>query len=346
VIDGLEAALSNRREPGLTELRGVLLELLDPSGATGWLVGEHRFKRSGVYRLQFQINSQAHALVVKRLDPAVAQHNQLVATRWLPALGLDQSGPALLGVAAERTGQCVWHIYEDLGDQRLDTTNPEQGHVEAAVDLIARLHVGFAGHALLAECRLHGGDLGMASYTANIRDAIRGLESLQPTCADLGSEQMALRDRLLRRLPKLLDEAPDRARAMAELGGPETLLHGDLWPTNILTVPSRHGLQARLIDWDKAGVGPPLYDLSTLLYRFSAEYRPWILNRYQQAVASLGWRLPSPGDLNLLLETAEISRLANCLLWPCIAALETPAAWTFNSLAMVEDWFESIAPAI
>jgi Phosphotransferase enzyme family len=346
VIDGLEAALGNRREPGLTELRSVLLELLDASRATGRLISEHGLKSRGVYRLRFQINGQDRALVVKRLDPAVAQHNQLVTTRWLPALGLGQSGPALLGVAAERTGQCIWHIYEDLGDRKLDTTNPEQSHVEAAVDLIARLHVRFAGHALLAECRLHGGDLGMAFYTANVRDAIRGLESLQPPSIDIGSEHLALRDRLLRRLYKLLDEGPDRARVMAELGGPETLLHGDLWPTNILAVPSRHGLQARLIDWDKTGVGPFLYDLSTLLYRFSAVHRPWILDRYQQSVALLGWHMPSAGDLNLLLETAEASRLANCLIWPCIAALETQAAWTFDSLAMVEEWFESIEPAI
>jgi hypothetical protein len=346
MIDGLEAALGNRHEPGLAELRSALLELVDGSQATGRLISEHGLRSRGVYRLRFEINGEARALVIKRLDPAVAQHNQLVMTRWLPALGLGQSGPALLGVAAERTGQCVWHIYEDLGDQTLDTTNPVQSRVEAAVDLIARLHVRFAGHALLAECRLHGGDLGMAFYSANIRDAIRGLESLQPPSIDLSSEQLALQERLLRRLYKLLDEGSDRARVMAELGGPETLLHGDLWPSNILAVPGRHGLQARLIDWDKTGVGPLPYDLSTLLYRFSAHDRPWILDRYQQSVASLGWHMPSAGDLNLLLETAEASRLANCLIWPCIAALETQAAWTFDSLAMVEEWFESLEPAI
>jgi hypothetical protein len=56
--------------------------------------------------------------------------------------------------------------------------------------------------------------------------------------------------------------------------------------------------------------------------------------------------MPPAGALNLLLETAEVSRLANCLIWPCIAALETRAAWPFDSLAMVEEWFESIEPAI
>jgi len=346
VIEGLEGALSDSRQLGLTELRGVLLEVLDASRVTGRLTTEQSLKRRKVYRLGFEIDGQARTLVVKRLDLARALRNQLVATRWLPAVDLSQRGPALLGVAAERSAQCVWHVYEDLGDQTLDTANPERSRVEAAIDLIAGLHVRFAEHPLLPECRLHGHDLGMAFYTANLRDAIRGLESLQPPLVDLVSEHLALRDRLLHRLYKLLDEGPGRARVVAELGGPETLLHGDLWPKNILAVPGRHGLQTCLIDWDATGVGPLTYDLSTFLYRFSAHDRPWIRDRYQQSVAPLGWRVPAAGDLNLLLETAEISRLANSLIWPCIAAVQTQAAWAFDSLAEIERWFESVEPAV
>jgi hypothetical protein len=93
-------------------------------------------------------------------------------------------------------------------------------------------------------------------------------------------------------------------------------------------------------------VGPLTYDLSTFLYRFSAQYRPWIINRYQQAVAPLGWHLPPMSDLSLLLETAEISRIANCLIWPCIEAVQAQADWAFDSLAEMEKWFESVEPAL
>src|SRR6266511_1363663 len=156
---------------------------------------------------------------------------------------------------------------------------------------------------------MYGKDMGMTYYLTNIRDAIRGLESLQPPSVHADAGDLALRDRLLRRLYKLLDEGPDRARVMAEGGGPETLLHGDLWPKNILAVPTPDGLRTRLIDWDATGVGPLTYDLSTFLYRFSAHHRPWILDRYQQAVAPLGSQAPATSDLSLLLETAEISDL-------------------------------------
>jgi Phosphotransferase enzyme family len=346
VIEGLESALRGSGQPGVAELRGALLEVLDTSRVTGRLTGQRCLKEKRVYRLEFEVGGRARSLVVKRMNLPRAVRNELAATRWLPAGGLGEAGLVLLGVAAERNAECVWHVYQDLGDRTLDTVNPVRGRVESAIDLIAALHVRFAEHPLLPECRMYGKDMGMTYYLTNLRDAIRGLEALQPPEVHAGPGDLALRDRLLRRLRGLLAEGPDRARIMAEGGGPETLLHGDLWPKNVLAVPAPDGLATRLIDWDATGVGPLTYDLSTFLYRFSARYRPWILDRYQRAVAPLGWRAPATRDLSLLLETAEISRIANCIVWPCIEAVHAHADWAFDKLAEIETWFESVAPAL
>ena len=59
-----------------------------------------------------------------------------------------------------------------------------------------------------------------------------------------------------------------------------------------------------------------------------------------------GWRLPDTGDLSLLLETAEISRIANCIIWPCIDAAQAQVDWAFDSLAEMETWFDLIEPAL
>jgi aminoglycoside/choline kinase family phosphotransferase len=345
MIHGLEK-LTDSGQPGLAELRSVLLRLFDGSGVTGRLIGQQSLKGHKVYRLRFEIDGQARTVVVKRLNPTVAQRNQLVATRWLPAVGLRRSGPDLLGVAADRAARCIWHVYEDLGDCSLESTRLERARVEAAITLIARLHVRFAEHPLLAECRMYGHDLGIAFYIANMRDAIRALESLQPPSVELDSDDVALRDRLLHRLYRLLEEGPDRGQMMAERSGPETLIHGDLWPENVRVVPTQNGVQTRLIDWDKTGAGPVTYDLSTLLYRFPAHDRAWVLDRYQQVVEPVGWHAPSTTELSLLLETAEISRVANCLIWPCIEAVHAQAGWAFDSLSEIETWFESIEPAL
>jgi hypothetical protein len=345
VIEGLAQALEGSGQPGLTELRELLQELFGGADATGRLIDQQRLK-ARIYRLRIAAGDRVHPLVVKRLDPGHAQRNRLAAARWLPAIGLDGCAPRLLGSAAERTGDSVWHVYEDLGDWRLDPKHPDPERVGAAIELIAQLHMRSAEHPLLPECRRCGGDLGMYFYASNVRDAICGLEALRPSAIELSPEQITLRDRLLERLYRLRGEQPRRARLMAELGGPDVLLHGDLWTTNTFVRPTGEGLQARLIDWDHVGVGPVSYDLSTFLYRFAAHDRPWILERYREGVARAGWRLPFAADLNVLFDTAECARYASRAVWPTVALLQDRAGWGFAELAEIEQWFAALKPAL
>ena len=343
MIEGLDQILEGSGQPGLRELRELLQELIGVAGAAGRWVDQQMLqpRAERVFRLSFVIDGQTRSVVVKRLKPEIARRNELVAQRWLPAIGLGESAPTLLGTVAERSGSCVWHVYEDLGPWELDPHQPDRARVQTAVELIARVHARFAGHPLLAEVRLHGGDFGIQFYESNVRDALRGLEALRPP-----PEQRALRERLLERLHQLRDELPQRAQALTELGGPETLLHGDLWAINVFVLPTATGLQARLIDWDHAAVGPISYDLSTFLLRFPANERPWILDSYRAAVAPAGWQLPGATDLNLMFETAELARFANRIIWPAIALVMDQASWGFDELAEVEEWFENLEPVL
>jgi len=348
MLEGLDQLLKDSSQPGLAELREVLRELLGGDAADGCWLDERQLSspHPRVFRVRFGLNDGVRSFVIKRLEPAIAQRSQLVTRRWLPAIGLGDCGPSLLGIAAERSGECVWHVYEDFGDCALDASAPESRRVQAAVELIARIHTRFANHPLLAECRLHGGELGINFFNANVRDAIRCLEALRPPEIELSPEHAALRERLRARLHKLSDEQPARAEALAELGGPETLLHGDLWTTNTFVLATPLGLRARLIDWDHAAVGPVSYDLSTFLLRFAAHERPWILELYREAVSWAGWRLPAVRELNLLFETAEFARFANRVVWPANAIARDGAEWGFDALAEVEQWFEDMQPVL
>jgi len=91
-------------------------------------------------------------------------------------------------------------------------------------------------------------------------------------------------------------------------------------------------------------VGPASYDLSTFLLRFDASERPWILDLYRESAAESGWQLPADEDLNVLFETAECARCASCLIWPAIALVEERAAWAFDKLPVIEEWFEAMQP--
>jgi hypothetical protein len=345
LVVGLDNLLEGSASPGVGALRRLLGELLGGAGASGRLIGQAQLAPD-VYRVRIAANGRTDSFVVKRLGPGVARRNQLLAERWLPAVGLSRCGPPLRGAAAEPDGRSVWHVYDDLGDCGLDERAPDPARVEAAVRLIARLHTGFAGHALLPECRLHGGDLGAAFYASSVRDAVHSLEALRPPVVDLSPERLAVRDRLRERLGRLLQEEPERVRLLREFGGPETLLHGDLWPKNVLVFSTSGQLEARLIDWDRAGVGPVNYDLSTFLGRFPAGARPWILDLYRRCVGRAGWDLPPAGVLNRLFDTAECARLANCVIWRALAVWESQAEWAFHDLASLEEWLGTRQPTL
>jgi Phosphotransferase enzyme family len=328
-----------KASPGLAEL------VRDVLGASETVaVAEERMK-SGVRRLSCTVERERRSFVAKRLDPDIARRNELVARRWLPAAGLEDVGPPLLAVAAEPDGSSVWHLYGDLGDAGLDTTKPDRRRVERAVAAIAQVHVAFAGHRLIPECRLWGGDLGIYFYEASVRDAIASLDSARAR-AGTGGERSSLCERLLRRLMTLEAEQDSRAATLSRNGGPETLLHGDLWPMNVMVYPNGRDLRARLIDWDHAAAGPVAYDLSTFLSRFQLGNRQAILNRYAEHVRDAGWTLPPAAELNRMFETAELARIANRVIWPALAICEDDADWAWAELAQVEQWFARLEPIL
>jgi hypothetical protein len=306
------------------------------------LVAHERLK-TDVHRLFVEVDGAERSLIVKWTDPVVARRCWLVARRWLPAVGLEDLRAPLLGVATERNGHRTWHVYDDLRGHPLSTERPVEDEVEAAVDAVARVHTSFADHPLLRECRLWGGDRGIYYYSANLRDAVIALRSL-----DLdrrGADASAVRDSLLQRINRLQEQESERARALAAGGGPETLLHGDLWPTNAVVLADGGSPRVRLVDWDEAAVGPIGFDLSTFLLRFGSSHRPWILDAYRRAVDRMaGWQLPPEQELNLIFETAAQARLASLLVWS--VAADDESDWLLERLAEMVEWLDAVEPVL
>lgn len=185
----------------------------------------------------------------------------------------------------------------------------------------------------------------MHFYRSNVVDAIASLDALQPATGERSQEQADLLDRLRARLEKLADEEARRTRVMGEHSGPETLLHGDLWPENVFVITGDSGIEVRLIDWDHAAVGPIHYDLSTFLNRFPSEHRREILKTYLACIDIEGWRVPGLDDWNVLFETAELARIANRIIWPAIA-IGDGESWGYDELKEIERWFEVLQPTL
>jgi hypothetical protein len=338
VIAGLDRMLETRGQPGLPALRSAVERLLGGRNATGRLVTEEKLLRSRVYRIAFEIGGATRSFVVKRLSPTLSHRERLVVTRWLPRVGMSDSGPPLLTVAAEETGTCMWHVYADVGTAA-DTAAWSPSELSAVLETVARIHRSFEAHALLGECRAFGGDFGPVYYAASVRDAIRGVEAVEIAEARLA----ATCDGLLAHLYRLLDEEAERLALVRELAGPETLVHGDLWTANVLVRAQPDGVQVRLIDWDHAGVGPATFDLSTFLFRFPLEMRADVVERYREAG---GFVAGSLAELDRNLDTAERARLANCAVWAAASVLETGADWAEAELAEVAEWFDALEPVL
>lgn len=344
-VVALERALAGAgcdefRSPGGADLARALSQAL--GGHQPARLATHERIKAAVFRLRFEIGSRTRSVVAKRMPPLHATRNERIIRHWLPELGLTGITPELLGVAAATDGRSVWHIYEDLGPWELNPREIDLERVAAVARVVAAMHGRSAGHPVLAEVRLHGMDFGSSFLTSNVRDAIHALDRLRPT----SPEQAALRNRLLGWLRFIRDQETVRTRVLAESGGPETLVHGDLWTTNAFAEPAPGGVRVRLVDWDRTGVGPASYDLSAFLLRFPPGRRDAILGLYRDALPAGGWRMPDRQVLNLLFETAEVARYANRVIWPALALLRDGAAWGWDELAAVESWFEALGPVL
>src|SRR5438445_615256 len=239
------------------------------------------------------------------------------------------------GVCSSRPWPSVWAIQRSDMNPAIDHTTElrhalERSGEPGATELLEALQ------ALLGSAEAAGPTIALTQLKRRVYRP-----HLQPP-----EKPMALRDRLLDRLYPALTDAPRRAQVLKEAGGPDTLLHGDLWRANAFVTVIGNGTSVRLIDWDHVGIGPFSYDLSTFLMRFSPAERPWILSRYRQAVALVGWRLPAERELNVLFETAEYARIANRVAWAAMAWLHDGAEWVPVELAEIERWFEALRPVL
>lgn len=346
-IKGLCNLLADTDQPGLPELRQFLGSLLIGDTARGELIEVEKLLRSRVYRVRLKVDGAERSVVIKRLSLQQSYRERRVLQRWLPMIDLDGFGPPLLGSVAEQSGSCVWHVYEDLGKFTLDKNISDNESVRAATLLIGQLHARAALNPGLAECRASGGEFGSGFYISSVRDAIRSLQAIRTSPAGIITEPPGLIDRLLQRLESLWEQRSQRAEVLQSIGGPETMLHGDLWLTNIFVLPSRPGASVRLIDWDHVGVGPPIYDLSTYLLRFPRDSRPKVLDWYLESAEPMGWQAPAPEYFNALCDTAECSRLANAIIWAALyVSEENNATWAFDELIEIDDWFDTLQPVL
>lgn len=109
--------------------------------------------------------------------------------------------------------------------------------------------------------------------------------------------------------PEALDDAARRAiRILAD--SPRTLVHGELYPSNVIDASGGAGRRVRVVDWESIGVGPAALDLAALTAGDWREpERETLLDVYRSA---------APRDIAddaLFERSLDAARLVNALQW-------------------------------
>lgn len=134
-------------------------------------------------------------------------------------------------------------------------------------------------------------------------------------------------ERMIADVPKVLDDSLNEDRIRRVLGSlwpwpqenPDTLLHGDYWPGNILW---RNEELCCVIDWEEAAKGDALADLALarldISWAFGEEAMKLFTERYRERTA-LNWRRLPHWDLWVALRPmSQLSRWAPAYAGPAI----------------------------
>jgi len=258
-------------------------------------------------------------LFLKCAPPAFAHEATITHAIW------RRTPDAVPTVIASDPGE-NWLLMNDHRG-RLVEPEPEAEWIEA-IRRVAALQRAWIGSA--HEVSAAGGQIrSLERLASGVKDMLE-LDGLGDRMApEVRAAWMAAGPRLV-----------DACAALIDAGLPDTLVHGDLHPENIVITPSGY----LIVDWSDAAVGNPFVDLATFLLRTKdRDRRRRLLEAYLE-----GWegvcdraRLDAAGDVALtvgaLYQVATYQALMPALDTPDRAQfLGADVAWAERALDALE----------
>jgi hypothetical protein len=258
--------------------RRLMRETIGPIGIDVEVLGTRRLS-GRVHRVEFTTASGGlSSVILKDSRASRVERNRLVLTEWLPAVGLRDAGPRLLAAEKPVDVASVWAIYEDCGDNVLSDQSGAK-LIESALDLVGQIHAAFAKHPLRADIEVLGKSPG--SFFFDTPEMFAGvIVSLEDLASDGSSPVCRIVSTLSPRL-QALSRAFVSPPPFVE---PHSLIHGDLFPSNVIFEVPEKGSDSpvtRLIDWDRAGLGPVTFDVAFLLSKLNPENQRVALSAYR-----------------------------------------------------------------
>jgi len=187
----------------------------------------------------------------------------------------------------------------------------------------------------------------LGEFHARFEGEVEGLRTLKvPLIEHTAGWYRDCRDRAKRsllasgdpRAPQLtesLDHYEEVVAALARM--PRTLVHGELYPSNVMIVESESPVRVCPVDWEMSALGPGLIDLAALVGGWEEPERERLVKAYARGVEA-GGAAPSP---SLSADLASC-RLHLALQWIGWSSEWTPPAehahdWVDEALDLVEE---------
>jgi hypothetical protein len=141
------------------------------------------------------------------------------------------------------------------------------------------------------------------------------------------------RSAALRRVAAALGDAVERLATL-----PMTLLHGELYASNVLVADEITGRRVCAVDWEMAGIGPGLLDVAALCSGWDEANRRAIALTYQEAREPLSGECPGEGDLMELLDCCSLCLAVQWLGWSpdWSAPPEHAQDWLGDAIRLIE----------
>ncbi|NWJ95422.1 MAG: phosphotransferase [Chloroflexi bacterium] len=267
----------------------------------------HHWSLSRVERLSFR-SDELPSLIFKAVLPPL--HNELDIyldlfqdnRRWTPTL-----------YGSARLNEEVWLFLEDLGTRTFKSEVTYE-NLQRVTNTLAGMHVAFGREVANGQLQSRS-HLAVRDYPAYIAGARQALVLTRA----LVSRNLfpSVTNNHLAKLEAVVS-VYDRV-AIGLLGAPQTLVHGDFNPQNIIFDPIPGGERVFIIDWANAYIGAGLIDLVDLATfastHFGPDTMPRLLQTYRAAYRVASGEPIATAPLDELFVCGQIEKKIGLIRW-------------------------------
>lgn len=325
------------------ELKGLISTLLANSGGDARRVRaiEHRASSAPstfaleevdvvvddgeLLRLILKVGGAAGAVAKARLSKPLFLHDplrEIEVYRHLLASRPQLDTAELHGTIVEPEHDRYWILLERAAGTELDRVE-SPAVWRAASRWLADMHIEFGGLVAYPSTpgltRLLRSDSDfLRMWMTRALSIVRAQSTMLPDALRRGADRLALR----------YDRVIDRLLAL-----PETVIHGEFHPANILVRRDDEGERFCVVDWEMAAIGPHLLDLAALVSGAPESLRHEVALAYREALPEEVQQMSSKEGF---LEDLAFCRLHLAVQWLGLSPGESPPPYR------VEAWLEEL----